>query len=160
MSHFGSGLLTFSIKGLFRTPEGIDLCATGPVNWPKAAIQALTGIIETDWSELGFTMNWLFTDKDRPVRFEKAEPYCTIYPLPRQLAESMDPVIVHGDVNSELWRKHVAHNMSRLDFNAGLKIEGSPERSKSWQRSYFVGPDNPLRFEHRTKVKLKSFRRK
>ena len=160
MSHFGSGLLTFGIKGLFRTPEGIDLCAAGPINRPKAGIQALTGIIETDWSEFGFTMNWLFTDKDRHVRFGKGEPYCTIYPIPRELAESMDPVIVHGDVNSELWRKHTAHRMSRLDFNAALKIEDSPEREKSWQRSYFVGPDNPLKFKHRTKVKLRPFRKK
>ncbi|HLA01734.1 MAG TPA: DUF6065 family protein [Aestuariivirga sp.] len=97
MSHFGSGILTFGVKGLFRTPEGIDLCATGPINRPKAGIHALTGIIETDWSEFGFTMNWLFTDKDRTVRFEKGEPFCTIYPVPRGLAESMDPVIIRGE---------------------------------------------------------------
>ena len=158
MSHFGSGILTFGVRGLFRTPEGIDLCATGPVNRPKAGIQALTGIIETDWSEFGFTMNWLFTDKDRPVRFEKGEPFCTIYPMPRGLAESLDPVVMRGEVDSELWRKHMAHRMSRLDFNKALNVKSSPAQAKGWQRSYFVGPDEQPKPEHRTKVKLKPFR--
>lgn len=157
-SHFGSGIMTFGVRGLFRTPEGIDLCVTGPVNRPKAGIQALTGIIETDWSEFGFTMNWIFTDKDRPVRFEKGEPFCMIYPVPRGLAESMDPVLVRGEADSELWRKHMAHRMSRLDFNKALKVQSSPAQAKGWQRSYFVGPDEQPKPEHRTKVKLKPFR--
>ena len=158
LSHFGSGIVTFGVRGLFRTPEGIDLCVTGPINRPKAGIQALTGVIETDWSEFGFTMNWIFTDKDRPVRFEKGEPFCTIYPIPRGLAESMDPVVMRGDVDSELWRKHMAHRMSRYDFNKALKVSSSPAQAKGWQRSYFVGPDEPPKPEHRTKVKLKPFR--
>lgn len=158
ISHFGSGILTFGVRGLFRTPEGIDLCATGPINRPKAGIQALTGIIETDWSEFGFTMNWIFTDKDRPIRFEKDEPFCTIFPIPRGLAESMDPVLVRGEVDSELWRKHMANRMSRTDFNKALKVPYSPARTKGWQRSYFVGPEKPPTPEHRTKLKLKPFR--
>lgn len=158
MSHFGSGILTFGVRGLFRTPEGIDLCATGPINRPKAGIQALTGIIETDWSEFGFTMNWLFTDKDRAVRFEKGEPFCTIYPVPRGLAESMDPVIIRGEENPELWRKHMAHRLSRLDFNKALNNPSSPAQTKGWQRSYFVGPEVRPKPDHRTKVKLKPFR--
>ena len=158
MSHFGSGILTFGVRGLFRTPEGIDLSTTGPINRPKAGIQALTGIVEADWSEFGFTMNWLFTDKDRPVRFEKDEPFCTIYPLPRGLAESMEPAVIRGAANAELWRKHMAHRMSRSDFNKALKVPSSPAKAKGWQRSYFVGPDNPVKPEHRTKVKLKPFR--
>jgi Family of unknown function (DUF6065) len=158
MSHFGSGILTFGVTGLFRTPGGIDLCATGPINRPKAGIQALTGIIETDWSEFGFTMNWIFTDRDRPIRFEKGEPYCTICPVPRGLAESMEPVIVRGEESAELWRKHMAHRMSRTDFNNALKVSNSPARLKGWQRSYFVGPDVKPTPDHRTKVKLKPFR--
>ena len=158
MSHFGSGILTFGIMGLFRTPEGIDLCATGPINRPKGGIQALTGIIETDWSEFGFTMNWLFTDKDRAVRFEKGEPFCTIFPIPRGLAESMEPAIVRGEADSDLWRKHMAHRMSRHDFNKALKVPNSSAQTKGWQRSYFVGPDEQPNPEHRTKVKLKPFR--
>jgi Family of unknown function (DUF6065) len=159
MSHFGSGILTFSIRGLLQTPPGIDLFVTGPINRPKAGIHALTGIIETDWSEFGFTMNWLFMDKERPVRFEKGEPFATILPVPRQLAESLDPVIMDEAANPELWRKHMAHRLSRADFIEGLKVENSQAREKGWQRAYFNGPDTSVSPEHRTKVRLKPFRR-
>src|SRR5262245_39621033 len=37
-SHFGSGVLTFSLPYLFRTPPGINLWAKGPANWPKDGI--------------------------------------------------------------------------------------------------------------------------
>ena len=36
-SHFGSGVLTFSVNGLFHTEPGYDLLATGPFNSPKRA---------------------------------------------------------------------------------------------------------------------------
>ena len=53
----------------------------GPINRPKDGIAALSGIIETDWSPYSFTMNWIFTRPDTPVRFEKGEPYCYIFPV-------------------------------------------------------------------------------
>ena len=159
MSHFGSGVLTFSIRGLFRTPPGIDLMVTGPVNRPKSGIQALTGVIETDWSEFGFTMNWLFTDKNREVRFDAGEPFAMLIPIPRALANSLDPVIVEGENDSELWRRHMAHRLSRADFIEDLKVEDSQARQKGWQRAYFGGPAEAITPEHRTKVRLKPFRK-
>src|SRR6478736_3013671 len=61
MSHFGHGVLTFTVPCLFRTEPGFDLMVTGPFNMPKDSIAPLTGIIETDWSPYTFTMNWRFT---------------------------------------------------------------------------------------------------
>jgi hypothetical protein len=90
-SHFGSGVLTFSVNGLFHTEPGYDLLATGPFNSPKDAIQPLTGIIETDWSPFTFTMNWKFTRKRAPVAFERDEPFCMVFPMPRGLVEAVEP---------------------------------------------------------------------
>lgn len=159
ISHFGFAVMTFSVPGLFRTPPGIDLMVTGPINRPKPGIQPLMGIIETDWSEFGFTMNWMFTDKDRAIRFEKGEPFCTLIPVPRTLAESLEPALVVGDPNSELWRRHLAHRLSRADFIKNLNVEGSTEKQMGWQRAYFTGPDEDITPAHRTKVRLKPFRK-
>jgi len=90
-SHFGSGVLTFSVNGLFHTEPGYDLLATGPFNSPKDAIQPLTGIIETDWSPFTFTMNWTFTRKRSPIAFERDEPFCMVFPMPRGLVEAVKP---------------------------------------------------------------------
>src|SRR5438105_10509762 len=60
-SHFGYGILTWSIPYLFRTPPGYNLLARGPANWPKDGVCALEGIVETDWTFSTFTMNWKIT---------------------------------------------------------------------------------------------------
>jgi hypothetical protein len=159
ISHFGSGVMTFFVHGLFRTPPGIDLFVTGPINRPKRGIQALSAVVETDWAEMSFTMNWIFTASSETVRFEAGEPFCALFPLPRGLSEAMDPAIKKGDGDPDLWRRHMAHRMSRQDFNEDLKIEGSTAQAKAWQRSYFQGPAAPLTPEHRTKVRLKPFRK-
>jgi hypothetical protein len=37
ISHFGSGILTWNVPYLFRTPPGYNLLVRGPANWPKDA---------------------------------------------------------------------------------------------------------------------------
>ena len=88
ISHFGHGVLTFHVPCLFRTDPGFDLMVQGPVNRPKDAIAALSGIIETDWSPYSFTMNWIFTRPGAPVRFEKGEPFLSHLPDPAQRSRS------------------------------------------------------------------------
>jgi hypothetical protein len=58
LSHFGHGVLTFNVNGLFRTEPGYDLVVTGPLNQPKDAIQPLTGVVETDWSPFAYRQWW------------------------------------------------------------------------------------------------------
>jgi hypothetical protein len=56
-SQFGSGILTWEIPFLFRTPPGYNLLARGPANWWKEGAVALEGLVETDWAVATFTMN-------------------------------------------------------------------------------------------------------
>ena len=91
VSHFGHGILTFHLPCLFRTEPGAELMVQGPINRPKDGIAALSGIIETDWSPYSFTMNWIFTRPDTPVRFEKGEPYCHIFPMSCGALEGLEP---------------------------------------------------------------------
>lgn len=60
-SVFGSGIMTWGVPYLFRTPPGWNLLARGPANWPKDAVAPLDGLVETDWAVATFTMNWKFT---------------------------------------------------------------------------------------------------
>jgi hypothetical protein len=79
-SHFGYGILTWHLPMLFRTPPGYNLLARGPANHPKDAVSPLEGIVETDWASTSFSMNWKFTRKLMPVRFEVDEPIGMIVP--------------------------------------------------------------------------------
>jgi hypothetical protein len=158
-SHFGSGVLTFTVGGLFRTEPGWDLVVTGPANRPKDAIQPLTGIVETDWSPFTFTMNWKFTRKFAPVAFERDEPFCMIFPLQRGAIEQVEPEFRSLDSDPEVHEAYTAWADSRRAFNEGLKTPGSAAAEEKWQKDYFRGKG---RFgappeDHRTRLRVKPF---
>lgn len=159
-SHFGEGVLTFAIPCLFRTDPGIDLMITGPINAPKDGIYALTGVVETDWSPYTFTMNWKFTRPGR-IEFSKGEPFCQLFPIQRDLLETVEPRKLELSDNPELELEHRKWTQERSAFLHDL-IEPSSEAAKSgWQRSYFRGPllteERPMAHSHRVKVRLKPF---
>ena len=104
-SHFGHGILTFRLPAIFQTEPGYDLMVQGPINQPKDAISALSGIIETDWSPYSFTMNWQFTRAGTRVAFAKGEPICHFFPVRRGLVEEFEPQILALSSNPELKRK-------------------------------------------------------
>jgi hypothetical protein len=159
-SHFGSGILTFSIPYLFRTPPGINLWVKGLSNWVKDGAQPLEGVVETDWSSATFTMNWKLTRPNHPVRFERGEPVCMIVPVPRGLTEGLDPVYAALADDPALQRQHEVWSAERQKFNEALD-KGRPEAvERGWQREYMkglhvVGGRAPA---HQTKILLKEFR--
>jgi hypothetical protein len=156
-SHFGSGVLTFNVNGLFRTEPGYDLVVTGPVNQPKDAIAPLTGIVETDWSVSTFTMNWKFTRKLTAIRFDRDEPFCMIYPVKRGMIEAIQPEIIPMEQAPEIAEPYTAWAESRRQFNAELTIPNSAAQQQKWQKDYFQGGEVAPE-DHRTKIKPKEFK--
>lgn len=69
ISHFGHGIVTWHVPYLFRTPPGYNLLVRGPANWPRDGIAALEGVVEADWSDATFTMNWQMTRPRHAVTF-------------------------------------------------------------------------------------------
>jgi hypothetical protein len=161
-SHFGHGVLTFSVPCLFSTGAGFDLMVQGPVNRPKDAIAPLSGLVETDWSPYAFTMNWLFTRTHAPVRFEKGEPFCHIFPLRRGDVESFQPSFRPLTDNPALKIQHDSWSASRDQFNTDLKRSGTQAQDDRWQKRYYHGLDMEGRNiapDHRTRIRVKPFAR-
>ncbi len=156
LSHFGCGILTFNISWLFRTAPGYNLYVTGPVNRPKDGIAALTGVVETDWTCSTFTMNWLFTRPDHPVRFAKDEPFCHIFPVKRSLIEDCEPEIrlISDDPVTE--KAFLAFCASRAEFLRGLSVGEEKAVKEKWQKDYFQGKGAPP--DHQTKLKAAEFK--
>jgi hypothetical protein len=161
VSHFGSGILTWHLPMLFRTPPGYNLLVRGPANRPKDAIFPLEGVVETDWASASFSMSWKLTRKLMPVRFEVDEPFCMIVPQARAGLEEFAPEVRRIESDEDLQRKHALVLSSR---NAEKQIEqvarvaaGEPVE---WQGDYARGrhidgeagaPD------HQTRRHLRSF---
>jgi hypothetical protein len=161
ISHFGHGTLTFHIPCLFRTEPGWDLMVQGPINRPKDGIGALAGVIETDWAPYTFTMNWLFTQPEVDVYFDKGEPFCHIFPVQHGALAAVEPEIRALSSDAELERQYRTWNDSRLKFNAELQQPGSQAQSDRWQKTYYRGvrPDGtPGGQEHLTRLRLRPFR--
>lgn len=160
VSHFGHGVLTFYVQGLFRTEPGFDLFVTGPYNALKDGIQPLTGVVESDWSPFTFTMNWRFTRKDNPVVFERDEPICMIYPMARGTIESVEPEFRSLEKDPKTKQAYVDWSARRSTFNAALKEEGSQAQREKWQKEYFRGFSGQSRTapDHRMKIRAKPFK--
>jgi len=158
ISHFGHGVLTFSLPYLFRTPPGYNLVVRGPSNMPKDGIAALDGIVETDWNVATFTMNWLFTRSHYPVIFGKGEPICMIYPVKRGEVEEFNGEVRPLTGEPELEKAYNNWSQSRNQFNQRLHVTDSEEAKQGWQKEYFQGVMGESHADsHQTRLRLSRF---
>lgn len=159
LSVFGSGILTFTLPYLFRTPEGYNLVAQGPANMPKDGISALSGVIETDWAESTFTMNWMITRPHHTITFSKGEPICMITPQRRYEIERFQPVIREITSDPVLHDDYTQWANSRREFNNDLKKHDSQARKEGWQKHYAQGKtvSNKRSTSHQSKLTLRDF---
>ena len=167
-SHFGHGIITFHIPYLFRTPAGYNLTVRGPANYIRRGVQALEGVVETDWAPMTFTMNWKITIPDYPVTFRKGEPFCMISPQKRGELEQFEPEIMPLEADPQMQaafkafaqkrRFNYVHNALRRE-----RIKEGLTRDKVvYDHDYMHGhavDSEAKEAEHQTRLRLKPFRR-
>jgi Family of unknown function (DUF6065) len=158
-THFGWGVLTFSLPYLFRTPPDINLWVKGPSNSPKDGIQALEGVVETDWAFSTFTMNWKVTRPCEWIRFEQGEPICMIVPVQRGLIETLVPKCRPLTADPELHDKYRGWEQSRASFLGGLAAKDPESLKRGWQKDYFQGKtaEGGTFDGHQTRLDVKEF---
>ena len=164
LSHFGHGILTFTMPYLFRTSRGVSLLFRGPANDPKDGIAALEGLVETDWAVATAAMSWKFTRPNTWIEFAQGDPICMIVPQRLSHLEQTSPRHHHLNDDQELRERYHAWRLSRDNFARQMKI-GDPEAVKQgWQRHYFQGSapqpasKQPMVAEdHRTRLRLNDF---
>ncbi len=159
LSHFGAGVVTFTIPYLFRTPPRFNLHVRGPTNMPKDGISPLEGIVESDWTQATFTMNWKLTRPHHTVVFDPGEPIAMLVPVRRGDLERFGPEIRVLSENHALDSGYKEWCSSRSLFNAELKINGSPAQKQGWQRHYMRGEmvDNAPAYDHQTALQIRDF---
>lgn len=154
-SHFGHGVLTFHLHYLFRTDDGVGLWARGTPNHVKDGISPLDGIIETDWLNFTFTMNWKFTRPGKVV-FEQDEPFCFLTPMRYHALDDCAPEIRPLESDAELSGAYEDYSRKRAEFIVNLHSGDSQTIRQGWQKWYMRGthpdgtPGNP---QHLSKVR-------
>ena len=158
-SHFGYGVLTFTLGYLFRTTKSHNIWVKGPCNQPKDGIAPLEGVIETDWTPFTFTMNWQFTRKRHKVRFEAGETVCSVLPYPRHYLGKFVPKLKSINDDPKLYAQYTQWREDRLKFNESLKDPNSEAAKSGWQRTYMKGEDQAGNTfaGHQTKIRIRDF---
>ena len=110
--------------------------------------------MEADWLPYPFTMNWKMT-RPGTVRFERDEPFCTIFPVRRGDVADVEPEIVALEDDAHAHAELMAWQQRRVEFARELYHKPRPLKD-AWQRDYFVGrmPDGSPVTGHQTKLKL------
>jgi hypothetical protein len=162
-SNFGSGVLTWAVPYLFRTPPGVNLLVRGPANWPKDGICALDGLVETDWSVATFTMNWKITRPHHPVSFDEGEPFCMLVPQRRGELARFEPEFALLESDEASHDEHAKWVQGRHDLQVrrflGQYSRDFQEHADAWERRYFKGlhPGGEPALEHESKLRLREF---
>lgn len=159
-SHFGHGVLTFHTGYLFRTSPGWALWARGSPNSAKRNLVPLDGLVETEWLDFPFTMNWRFT-RPGTVQFDKGEPFCFITLVPHVLLDHVQPEVVALDDDPALKAAFEARSKARAEFNVRLAAHDPETVAQGWQRHYVRGEEarGPTAGFHISKRRLKPVRR-
>jgi len=154
-SHFGGGILTFSLPWLFRTSPGYGLWVRGPANVIKDNALPLDGIVETDWAPYTFTMNWRVMRRNTEVFFKRGEPVCMLVPFPLSLLEEVVCSFENIDDDPVL-KQDFFQFTSRRSGNIEL-IKATNQTQ--WSMDYMKGhlPDGAEVNTHRKAFRLKEF---
>ena len=138
MSAVGSGILSWTIPYVFRTPPGWNLLCRGPSNSVKDGIQALEGLVETDWSYASFSSNWKMTRPGR-VEFREGEPVAMLVPHHRGDLELFSVRKAELASNPDLFDGYREWVESRQAFLAAQREGDAEAIRKKYQKHYFSG---------------------
>jgi len=159
-SNFGYGIVTWYLPYLFRTSPGYNLLVRGPANLPKDGIAPVEGLVETDWTDATFTVNWKFTRPFKPVKFSKDEPICLLLPQRRGELEAVEPEIRNIESDPPLQQRYTRWIESRRAWvDEASKTPLAKGELPSWQGHYTRGTHvtGEAAPEHQTKLELRPF---
>mgnify|MGYP006277545559 CR=1 FL=1 len=132
-SHFGRGVVTFSIPQIFRTPKPYCVWVRGYPNYYKENVSFLEGIVETYWLHSTYTYNIRLVEKNKVVHFQKGEPIMFFTLV--NLSEINNSRVIYDSITNqpELQQAYQAWSDSRNYFNK------SQRKPQDWQKDYFKG---------------------
>jgi hypothetical protein len=133
-SHFGSGILTFNMVILFKTPPGWGLWVGGPSNIFIDGLFPLEGIVETNWSPFTFTMNYKITRSNHWIKIPRFHPICRIMPIPLNLNDKSKLDWKHLEENPDLMQKHSEWNDSRAEHIRKMHTGETKERQDYYKK--------------------------
>ena len=136
--HFLGGIITFEFDFLIKTTEKTNLLVRGAPNFFIDGVHPLEGLVETDWLNFSFTMNWKVTQPNKLITFKKGDPICFIQPIPHDYSETFQFEIDYLENNIEMSKAFAKWSRERIEFTNNRKLG---LENRAWQKDYFDGSD-------------------
>lgn len=150
---FGYGTFTIYLNFLVETSPGIDLLVRPVPNHWKLPVMPFDGIVETDWLDASFTVNFRLTLPMIKAKFEVGEPLVQFVPYPRHFIEDFDAAIL---TSGERYDKRVA-SYRTWEAKRAHRIETQAGAGYDYTRGHHT--DGSLgATDHKRTFRLKSFK--
>jgi hypothetical protein len=88
-AHFGSGIVTIDVGFYVETSDDIDLLIKAVPNYPMDGLCTMEGIVETDWHDGIFTLNFRLTRPNQWVMRKPNTPLAQLVPVQRGWLETV-----------------------------------------------------------------------
>lgn len=146
-THFGTGVVTWELPFLFRTPPDYGLMITGPANHDKVGLNPLDGFIRSDWLPYPFTMSWRITEARRTIRFEEGEPIGRIIPYPLAVLDQFQIEVHQLEEDQAFQQRFIDWAQSRKDGYEKRRVaeqklaetQKMPDLDELWSKQYAQG---------------------
>jgi hypothetical protein len=142
-SHFGAGIVTFSIPYIFRTPQKYALYLRGPTNHYKEGVQYLDAVVETDWLNYSFTYNIKIHSINKQINFKKGEPIFSFIPLDLSSINNSYVEVAEASKKIDMTHKLYSHKRRKVynDSYSGYmeKLKNNQQPELYWMKDYFFG---------------------
>jgi hypothetical protein len=137
-SNFGYGILTVNMPVVLRTPPGVNLIATNPINYITNGYTVLSGVVETDNLRNVFTYNIKINSINKVVFFPANYPISSLIPIPRYFADDFKLVMAENVFDEETIIEELQYNWDHAQSRKLMKP--NPELAKQ-DRDYLNGRD-------------------
>lgn len=142
ISWFGNGIFTIHPRFLVRTSPNTNLLIRSIPNYYKRGVVTLDGLVETDWHQGSFTLNFRLTEPYLRVHYQAGEPLAQLVVYPRNYIEQFEArVVTSGPIfetvrsdearwskkRKELLDKEAEQNATQRDFSymRGEDLDGN-----------------------------------
>jgi hypothetical protein len=138
---FANGIVSVFTNIIPRTPPGVNLLVTGPINTIIPNITPITGVVESDNIRTTFTLNLRVNQANTLIHIPKDTPLATIIPIPRYFGDNFELKNASDLFSEELFVEElevvVKQHKRRFDRSFKQKLTGSELQD----RDYFSGQD-------------------
>jgi hypothetical protein len=140
-SDFGHGIVSIHTEIIFRTPPGVNLIVTGPINTVLPGITPLTGIVESDNIRNTFTVNLKVNQPNVLIHIPKGTPLATLIPIPRYFGDKFEIKDFLDIFDKELFEEEliIYNKQSIRRTNSNIATDNGEE--PKMDRDYFSGKD-------------------